>query len=59
MIATKSDINEFKASTSVAYALICKDALISIEDMMELLDDVCHTKSCFGLFGDSVSFGVR
>ena len=33
MIATKSDINEFNASTSVAYALICKDALISIEDM--------------------------
>ena len=27
--------------------------------MMELLDDVCHTKSCFGLFGDSVSFGAR
>ena len=26
---------------------------------MELLDDVCHTKSCFGLFGDSVSFGER
>ena len=26
---------------------------------MELLDDVCHTKSCFGLFGDSVSFGAR
>ena len=23
--------------------------------MMELLDDVYHTKSCFGLFGDSVS----
>ena len=27
--------------------------------MIELLDDVCHTKSCFGLFGDSVSFGAR
>ena len=27
--------------------------------MMELLDDVCHTKSCFGLFRDSVSFGAR
>jgi hypothetical protein len=26
---------------------------------MELLDDMCHTKSCFGLFGDSVSFGAR
>ena len=26
---------------------------------MELLDDVCHMKSCFGLFGDSVSFDAR
>jgi hypothetical protein len=26
---------------------------------MELLDDVCHTESCFGLFGDCVSFGAR
>ena len=23
------------------------------------IDDVCHTKSCFDLFGDSVSFGAR
>jgi hypothetical protein len=27
--------------------------------MMELLNDVCQTKSCFGQFGDSVSFGRR
>jgi len=25
----------------------------------ELLDDMCHMKSHFGLFGDSVSFGAR
>ena len=23
---------------------------------MELLDDMCHMESCFGPFGDSVSF---
>jgi hypothetical protein len=27
--------------------------------LMELLDDVCHMESHFGLFGDSVSFGAR
>jgi hypothetical protein len=26
---------------------------------MELLDDVCHMESRFGLFGDNVSFGAR
>ena len=26
---------------------------------MELLDDVCHMKSHFGLFRSSVSFGAR
>ena len=24
---------------------------------MELIDDVCHMESRFGLFGDSISFG--
>jgi hypothetical protein len=33
LLATKSDIIELIASTSVAYALVCKDALISIHDM--------------------------
>jgi hypothetical protein len=33
LLATKSDVNELIASTSVAYALVCKDALISIEVM--------------------------
>ena len=26
--------------------------------VMELVDDVCHMESCFGLFEDSVSFGA-
>ena len=26
---------------------------------IELLDDMCHIESCFGLFGYSVSFGAR
>ena len=26
---------------------------------MELHDDVCHMESCFGPFGDIVSFGAR
>jgi len=27
--------------------------------LMELLDDMCHTKSHFGMFRKSVSFGAR
>ena len=26
---------------------------------MELLDDVCHMESCFGLFRNDVCFGAR
>ena len=37
MLATKSEINELIASTSVAYALVCKDALISLHDMQQSL----------------------
>jgi hypothetical protein len=37
LLATKSDINELIATTSVAYALVCKDALISIHDMQHSL----------------------
>ena len=33
LLATKPDINELVASTSVAYALVCKDALILVHDM--------------------------
>nr|XP_025882208.1 uncharacterized protein LOC112939363 [Oryza sativa Japonica Group] len=37
LLATKSDINELIASPSVAYALVCKDALISLHDMQHSL----------------------
>ena len=37
LLATKSEINELIASTSVAYALVCKDALISLHDMQQSL----------------------
>jgi hypothetical protein len=37
LLATKSDINNLIATTSVAYALVCKDALISIHDMQHSL----------------------
>jgi hypothetical protein len=37
LLATKSDINELIATTFVAYALVCKDALISIHDMQHSL----------------------
>jgi hypothetical protein len=37
LLATKSDINDFIATTSIAYALVCKDALISIHDMQHSL----------------------
>jgi hypothetical protein len=37
LLATKSDVNELIASPSVAYALVCKNVLISIEDMQHSL----------------------
>jgi hypothetical protein len=37
LLATKSDINELIASTLVAYALVCKDALFSVQDMQHSL----------------------
>jgi hypothetical protein len=37
LLATKSDINELNASSSIVYALVCKDALISLHDMMPSL----------------------
>jgi hypothetical protein len=40
LLATKSDINELIATTSVAYAFVCKDALISIHDMQHSLPTV-------------------
>jgi hypothetical protein len=42
---------------------ICVERTIGSESFymhpMELLDDVRHVESRFGLFGDSVSFGAR
>jgi hypothetical protein len=40
LLPTKSDINELIATTSVAYALVCKDALVSIHDMQHSLPPV-------------------
>jgi hypothetical protein len=37
LLATKSNINDLIATTSVAYGLVCKDALISIHDMQHSL----------------------
>jgi hypothetical protein len=37
LFATKSNINELIASTSIAYALVCKDALFSVQDMQHSL----------------------
>ena len=37
LLATKSDVNELLSAPSVAYALVCKDALISIHDMQHSL----------------------
>jgi hypothetical protein len=37
LLATKSDVNELIASTSVTFALVCKDALISNKDMQHSL----------------------
>jgi hypothetical protein len=42
LLSTKSDINELIATTSVAYALVCKDALISIHDMQHSLPPCCR-----------------
>jgi hypothetical protein len=33
LLSTKSEVNELLASNSVFYALICKDALISLHDL--------------------------
>ena len=37
LVATKYYINDLITSTSVAYALVCKDALISLYDMQHSL----------------------
>jgi hypothetical protein len=37
LLSTKSEVNELLASNSVSYALICKDALISLHDLQQSL----------------------
>ena len=32
---------------------------INLDTPIELLDDVCHMKSTFGVLRDSISFGAR
>jgi hypothetical protein len=40
LLSTKSEVNELLASNSVSYALICKDALISLHDLQQLLPPI-------------------
>jgi len=41
LLAIKTNINESNASTSTVYALVCKDALTSLHDMLRsFLPDV-------------------
>jgi hypothetical protein len=40
LLSTKSEVNALLASNSVSYALICKDALISLHDMQQSLPPV-------------------
>jgi hypothetical protein len=37
LLSTKSEVNELLASNYVSYALICKDALISLHDLQQSL----------------------
>jgi hypothetical protein len=40
LLSTKSEVNELVASNSVSYALICKDALISLHDLQQSLPPI-------------------
>jgi hypothetical protein len=40
LLSTKSEVNELLASKSISYALICKDALISLHDMQQSLPPI-------------------
>jgi hypothetical protein len=40
LLSTKSKVNELLASNSVSYALICKDALISLHDMQQSMPPI-------------------
>jgi hypothetical protein len=40
LLSTKSEVNELLASNSVSFALICKDALISLHDLQQSLPPI-------------------
>jgi hypothetical protein len=40
LLGAKSEVNELLASNSVSYALICKDAMISLHDLQQLLPPI-------------------
>jgi hypothetical protein len=40
LLSTKSEVNELLASNSVSYALICKNALISLHDLQQSLPPI-------------------
>jgi hypothetical protein len=40
LLSTKSEVNELLAFNCVSYALICKDALISLHDLQQLLPPI-------------------
>jgi hypothetical protein len=40
LLSIKSKVNELLASNSISYALICKDALISVHDMQQSLPPI-------------------
>ena len=60
LLATKSDINELVASTSVAYALVCKGALISVHDMQHSLPPVVANilQGYFDVFSSEIPAGL-
>jgi hypothetical protein len=40
LLTTKFEVNELLASNSISYALICKDALITLHDMQQSLPPI-------------------
>jgi hypothetical protein len=46
LLTTKSKVNELLASNSVSYALICKDALISLHDLQQSLPPLLWLTFC-------------
>jgi hypothetical protein len=59
-LSTKSEVNELLASNSVSYALICKDALISLHDLQQslppIVDDILSEYA--DVFPSEVSAGL-